>query len=463
MPIYFLLLLALARLRPAWPAPSGGLTTGDCTFLQVTIVLAFALAVLVVTHWFRALLLHDPSERFVLAHRFQSWKRFFLHALLIAFLLTTYLLGWGWTVRQLYPPAEEGARPVLLGFELFFLAPFLIGVLLFWTLLYDFDRLVHKLGEYDGQPTFPSRAGYVFFQAQNHFLLMLPPLIMILFEQLLFHLVPESTVAAESETLSWTLIGMTAGSLAMFVIGLPLFIRWFLRLTPMPAGPLRERLAEAARKLGLRYNNILIWHTRQTVANAMVTGILPWLRYVIITDRLVSEMSEEETLAVFGHEVGHIQHRHIAFYLFFLLASIYVFHNVWNLLTSYPLFARLAPWADDFTEIGILAGALYIFVVFGFISRRCEREADLFGARVASPWAFMNALEKVAILNGIPRENPGWLFSWQHSTIAKRVDFIGRTIDEPALAVRFQRRFGAFKWALALTLLGLGVALTLPL
>src|SRR5205823_13774401 len=91
-----------------------------------------------------------------------------------------------------------------------------------------------------------------------------------------------------------------------------------------------------------------------------------------------------------------------------------------------------------------LAGAS-VFVVFGFLSRRCERQADVYGCRAVScplpacdghaPGAalapagrglcptgirtFIGALNKVADLNGISRRQPGWLQSWLHASIGR--------------------------------------------
>jgi STE24 endopeptidase len=126
---------------------------------------------------------------------------------------------------------------------------------------------------------------------------------------------------------------------------------------------------------------------------------------------------------------------------------------------------------------------VYIFVVFGFLSRRCERQADVYACRAVScsnndcidhelstrtpqgqglcPTGirtFIQALEKVAILNGISRERPGWLQSWQHSTIARRVDFLQRLIQDRQVNARFQRAITAWKWC---SLIVLGAVLLL--
>ncbi|MFN4262022.1 MAG: hypothetical protein ACK4RK_22330, partial [Gemmataceae bacterium] len=126
----------------------------------------------------------------------------------------------------------------------------------------------------------------------------------------------------------------------------------------------------------------------------------------------------------------------------------------------------------------------YIILVFGFLSRRCERQADIYGCRAVSCQrsdcrehdneavlapggaglcptgihTFIHALEKVAYLNGISRTRPGWLQSWQHSTIAKRVEFLRQMLDDPTLEPRFQRTVGRVKWTL---LAGLSLILAL--
>jgi STE24 endopeptidase len=206
----------------------------------------------------------------------------------------------------------------------------------------------------------------------------------------------------------------------------------------------------------------------------MVVGILPYLRYVMLTDRLMEELSPEEVEAVFGHEIGHVKHHHMLYYLIFLLTSIAVLGLV------------LIPWQDELGSLlslqnlphlsvlpAIVALGLYLFLVFGFLSRRCERQADIYGCRAVSCGeafcaghtseqtlpertkvlcttgilTFIQALEKVALLNGISRDRPGFLQSWQHSTIARRVDFLKSILRDPQAEPRFQRRVFLVKCA----------------
>src|SRR5581483_9722513 len=107
-----------------------------------------------------------------------------------------------------------------------------------------------------------------------------------------------------------------------------------LGLKPLPAGPLRSRLEGTARRLGFRCNDILVWGTHGGVANAMVAGVVPWLRYVILTDRLMTELTPDEIEAVFGHEMGHAKHHHMLLYLGFLAVSVMLLGVIWVWVAS---------------------------------------------------------------------------------------------------------------------------------
>src|SRR5262249_40605721 len=118
------------------------------------------------------------------------------------------------------------------------------------------------------------------------------------------------------------------------LIGMPWIVRAVMGMQAMPDGELRTRLLAAQRRLRFRCSNILIWNTRGGVVNAMVIGILAFLRYVVLTDGLVAEMSPEEVEGVFGHEIGHIKHRHMWYYLAFIFMSFAV---LWKLCQSAKL------------------------------------------------------------------------------------------------------------------------------
>jgi Zn-dependent protease with chaperone function len=290
-------------------------------------------------------------------------------------------------------------------------------------------------------------------------------LLLLLIQQLLFTAFPELDNEGYLPTL------LVIAMMAAAFVAMPWLLRWFLGLKPLPAGPLRERLEATARRLRFGYANVLVWNTRRQFANALVTGFLPWIRYIVLTDRLIEDLTPDEIEAVFGHEVGHIKHHHLLFYLAFFLTSFIFLGLFWDtlkeLLKQEPMMAYLRDVPGLGTDIDEVKDTLrafsgfgklsllaaYTLLVFGYLSRRCERQADLYGAKTVSTDVFISALEKVAAINGIPRDRGGnWLLSWQHPTINQRIEFLQEMRDHPARAPRFHRGIFVMQWTFYLTL-----------
>jgi STE24 endopeptidase len=516
VPFLLLLLLALVCLPESWPRPlwleeSG---RGFYALLTWSAMAVMILAALQIARRPRAQLLGSFPNREEIYERFRRSRLRHLFALLAIYGLALYAVGWGWTVRSLGPsmsaddflkkfaknqqsflqaddlPSElagqfsggglldkDGVeallethpyRQMFPGAELLILAPFLVALIGSWACFYEGEKIFHDTASPAVALTpFWSRRTYILFHLRHHLALVFVVIGLLVIQKELRRL-PDFQ---ESAWFEWVLFGSMVGTLACF----PWVLRLVLGLKPLPAGPLRERLLATANRLRFRFSNILLWNTNGAVANAMVAGIFPQVRYVVLTDRLINDLTPDEVEAVFGHEVGHIKHHHMAFYLTFILISL-------GTLSWVATWLRIDEWFKSNEDmaivpmIGILGG--YIFVVFGFLSRRCERQADIFGCRTMSCArpdctghssseelaprgrglcatgiaTFIDALEKVARLNGISRHRPGWLQSWQHSTIAHRVEFLQRVRKDPLIEPRFQRTVRFVKWAVVLVL-----------
>ncbi len=272
----------------------------------------------------------------------------------------------------------------------------------------------------------------------------------------------------------------------------PAFVRLSWPTRSLEAGPLRDRLERLARRFRFRCTDILVWDTSGTIVNAGVTGAVPWFRYVLLTDALIEELTPHEIEAVFGHEVGHIAHRHLFYFGFFFLGSMGVMALLdlvlqeglgprgWDaMLPDSPLLAELAEWI---LAIGGLV--LYFLVVFGYLSRRFERQADVFGCRavscdrsdcpphvdqngspvetVSEPAGlcpvgiriFSNALASVAELNGMKPSAR----SWRHGSIERRIAFLQGLEGRPDAVRKFQAGVTRLRFGLALTLLLASIA-----
>ncbi len=507
MPFLLMVFLTVACL-PSWQDPPGfvnsALLSAGLTWLGVALV---ALESFDVARRVRRGLERDPARRERVTAQYERrrfWRQFLL---LGVYGLSVYVFSWGWAAGHLWSWDGAGKAPIP-GVKVLILLPFFVGLVLSWVFSYDADRALyvaaHRL--LDGDPLtrafldggaaaapaldaardFGGRWSYVAFQGRQKLALVFLPVLLLIVQQEIALQIPDSV----QDEWAWTLSGGVAGVLAVLMT-LPWMVRLALGLKSLPPGPTRDRLLAAARRLRFRCSDLLLWNTRGSMANAMVIGVLPWPRYVIFTDRFLEEFNGDEVEAVFGHEVGHVKHQHMLFYLGFLLLSLAVM-GYGFFAVALPLLPGLARGAGPslaailyglpVTDVWMLpaaAGLLaYIFVVFGFLSRRCERQADVYGCRAVScgrldcvghdggaeltPRAaslcptgvrtFIYALEKVAQVNGISRDRPGFLQSWQHGSIARRVAFLYGLLKDPSAEPRFQRRVALVKWGLFVVL-----------
>jgi len=290
---------------------------------------------------------------------------------------------------------------------------------------------------------------------------------------------PSVSSSPWEQPVSLVVMGLTVLLLA------PAFVRLAWPTRPLPPGALRDRLEHLAHRVGFRCTDILVWDTNQVVANAGVTGSLPWFRYVLLTDALLENLGPHEVAAVFGHEIGHIAHRHLQ------LFGVLVMGSVGVLALGLPAVGLPAWLSGESTaaQIGRGAAALllaggYFLVVFGFVSRRFERQADVFGCRAVScgrpdcpPHAdldgrpasgpsavvlcpvgiriFVNALHNVALLNGMRLS--AW--SWRHGSITRRVAFLEGLVDRPEAETRFQAHVRWMRRGVAAALMAAAAAL----
>jgi STE24 endopeptidase len=252
---------------------------------------------------------------------------------------------------------------------------------------------------------------------------------------------------------------------------------------PLAPGAVRDRLEHLCRRLNLRCREILVWKSDGAMINAAVMGVIPPVRYILLSDALLTTMNPKQIEAVFGHEAGHVRHRHI---LHFLGLAFIGWLVVAILMETAAVLAQRADGTSALSGsviqgMGVAATAIFWIVGFGWVSRCFERQADLFGARCATPpeadctlpcsvhldpgrkiedgsricatgaAVFASALDRVAGLNGIPRDEP----SWRHSSIGSRLHFLASLAGDPGRARSFERQVRRIQFAIrAACLLG---------
>ena len=255
--------------------------------------------------------------------------------------------------------------------------------------------------------------------------------------------------------------------LIILMVFLPELIRYWWGCRPFASSERIRDLKEFLQEKGLQYRDILRWPIFEgRLMTAGIMGIVPRYRYILITDKLMGILSQEELKAVAAHEMGHAKHRHLLYYIVFILGYMILSFGLFDIFVYFfaaqPFIVELAERAEDssrslFQLLVSLPILLSIFVYFryviGFFMRNFERQADLHSAlTMETPRPVISSLEKIALLSGKSRALP----SWHHFSIKERVDYLWRFLSEPGL-VRRHNRFVRTSFVLYLIcIIGLG-------
>lgn len=258
----------------------------------------------------------------------------------------------------------------------------------------------------------------------------------------------------------------TTGQLLIITIMLGSFISFGPSLVvrlwgckTLPAGAVRQSLEAFCARHRFRVGDFKLWPLLGgEMLTAGIMGILPGLRYILITRGLLSLLDREELEAVVAHEMGHVKRYHLPFYLLIFLSFFQValaYHDLYVNLVSFailqsePLLA-MASKNDSFgmtlvsiVYMGPILFALILFFrfVFGFFMRNSERQADLYALKVVGhPYTLISSLEKIAYASGRIHDLP----SWHHYSIRERTDFLRQSFHDPRTAQRHhQKLYGA--------------------
>ncbi|MHC4562352.1 MAG: M48 family metallopeptidase [Planctomycetota bacterium] len=347
----------------------------------------------------------------------------------------------GGTARWVMVDLALGTVP-LLGTWLALL-PFVAAVLVHWWVGYPSHvatrrQLAAVWAENGPPPATWTRRQYLLFHLRT---------------SLLFVAAPLSGIILIRDVLT-LYIGQRLAPIVMIVavagvfLTAPVLIVRIWRARRLEDGPLRERLEALCRRLKLRYREILVWPTSGVLANAGVMGLLPPVRYVLLTDALLERMNDRQIVGVFAHEAGHVIYHHLFYAALFAIATAGLAAEI---SAAAMLVFDLSGWASHLGMVALVAAG-WAFG-FGWLSRRFERQSDVTAARMLSRMldanasadclpdvnnvhaddrtvtpvgaaAYTDALQRVADLNGMPVNQ----HNWRHGSIAWRIQYVLRLL-----------------------------------
>lgn len=469
-------LILLLLIVILWMASQTGVALSEPTDLRAGLTGFFGFYVLLILTmglWSRAVAKRVAAFNAHLSlRRFHKMMLYARVAVPIAFGLGVFWLGWGWVVHERLGTMPS-AWPVKLPNVLVGIAPAILAWMGLWWSQYPADRALREqnlLVQLEAGMPVHAPPRFLRYLAANFRL------------QILFAILPVLLVIAMRDVIVvgvriWDPampIGESVDSVASLVaLGLvyvfaPELLRRVLDTQPLPNGPLRTRLQNLCERTGMRAREILLWQTNGLMGNAAVMGLFPRVRYILMTDLLLETMTDEQIEAVFAHEIGHVRYRHMLWYVVLIACFALLSMGPGTWLDDY-LTARFGD--TQWLELTQVFGGLMLFWLgFGFVSRRFERQADVFAARTmqsaedigarntVGPFGaalFASALRRVAVVNNIPIKRREWI----HGSITSRMEFIQWLAASPQRTARFDRVMG--KLYLTIVLLVVGAALAL--
>ncbi|MGZ8899370.1 MAG: M48 family metallopeptidase [Limisphaerales bacterium] len=229
----------------------------------------------------------------------------------------------------------------------------------------------------------------------------------------------------------WAWASVLGFQLLMVLLAPILIMPLFNKFTPLPEGPLRDRLLRLGERTGFQSKTIQVMDgsKRSRHSNAFFTGVGNF-RKIVLFDTLINQLAEVELEAVLAHEIGHYKKKHIPKMLI---------GSALGLLVAFFTIAQLAkqPWfygAFGFGP-GSIVPALLLFSLlsgvvtfwftplFNLLSRKFEYEADAYAAgTMSAPEPLIGALRKLNEKN-LSNLTPHPLYSgfyYSHPTLLER-------------------------------------------
>lgn len=233
---------------------------------------------------------------------------------------------------------------------------------------------------------------------------------------------------------AWALI--TAFTLFTTLFYSRLIVPLFNKQVPLEEGSLKGKIEAYAQKVGFELKNIFVidGSKRSTKANAYFSGLGREKR-ITLFDTLITDLEEDEIVAVLAHEVGHYKKKHILFNLLTSVAlsglmlyvlSLFVNHPELSMAigVSTPSFhAALLSFALLYSPISEITG-----LVMHYFSRRFEFQADSFARETFASEPLIDSLKKMSrknLSNLTP--HPAYVFvHYSHPPLAARIKALKR-------------------------------------
>ena len=307
---------------------------------------------------------------------------------------------------------------------LFFLIPLIAGMVLSLPFDYYFHFKIEKSFDFNKYTI----GGWLIDKTKLAFLTIVISSIV---------LVPLFLFVGNSFIFSWRfiLISWLSVSTLIFIftyLAPVIFIPLFYKLKHLENNDLRTKVENLVKKSGFKVRGIFIANEsrKSTHGNAMFTGIGN-SKKVILFDTLLNNHSDDEILAIVGHEIGHGVKKHGLIFYIFIIFILFIFILAVSILLS-SRFVYNSMGIDRIFYAGVfIIYYLFFDVLMYFIeplmnkfSRKCEYQADAYSKKIMGIGVpLISSFEKF-ITDDLSVINPHPLYEslhYNHPSLIKRI------------------------------------------
>jgi hypothetical protein len=231
-------------------------------------------------------------------------------------------------------------------------------------------------------------------------------------------------------------------TVVLIVLLLPIAVRYIWDTVPLREGTTAEALLRMCKQSGVKVRDILLWRTDGTSLNGAVIGVVGRARHILLTDALLEMLPLDQVRAVLAHEIAHVKLRHIPWLALVAFSTLALLSVIGEFaLLTLKLSADDPVSVIELSLVTLMLGTTAL--VFGFVSRRFEWQADAYAAKMLSEpdpamptpadevfdrpaglvhtravSAMIGALDMVSKLNHIPLGR----FSFRHGSMRRRME-----------------------------------------